>query len=85
VPDNLESLEPHLLPNGAALTNFSAFFNNATFNKDGSCTVKLVLPPEEKRHVVALSNNDGMLLNFSAWETAMPDGAEALAEIVGLA
>lgn len=73
-----------LLPSGKRLANFSAHFHSATMNRDGTATVRLILPAEEKPHVLALSDNEGMLINFTAWETLLPDGAQELAAMVGL-
>lgn len=73
------------LPSARRLARFTAFYDKATMNKDGTTTVVLKVPAEERDAVVSLAGNDGMALNVSVWETRLPDGMEALARAVGLA
>lgn len=79
------STSPFTLPSARLLAAFTAFYDKATFNKDGSITVIFKLPAEERAAVVDLADNDGMALNVKVWETTMPEGMEALARAVGLA
>lgn len=74
----------HDLPSGDLLSDFTAFFSKATFLRDGSCIVYLMLPPESKPAVLDLSTNDGMALNVSVWATGIPEPDEDLARALGL-
>lgn len=75
---------PHSLPSARHLSHFSAFYKTATFAKDGTATVTFMLPADQKPEILSLSENDGMTLNISVWETRMPDGEEALARALGM-
>lgn len=78
---------PHDLPSARHLASFHAFYETARFNKNGTATLTLVIPAEMKRHLLKLSDNDGMALNVSIWETALPgeDGGDvALARALGM-
>lgn len=66
------------------LAHFTAFYDKATFNKDGSVTVILKVSADQKAAVVALSDGDGKALNMIVWETVLPDGMAELARAVGL-
>lgn len=72
------------LPRARHLADLTAFYDKAIFNKDGSITLSFKLPAEERANVVALADNDGMALNVRVWETALPEGMQALARAVGL-
>lgn len=74
----------HELPSARHLADFHGFFEKATLNKNGTCTIILTLPVEMKNHIIALSDNDGMAINVSMWETELPEGDEMLARALGL-
>lgn len=86
-PDDasLAPRDPHPLPSRATpLARFTAFYERATFNKDGSTTVILKVDADNKDQVVALSRQDGKALNVTIHETLLPPGMEELARAVGL-
>lgn len=72
------------LPSARHLANLTAYYDRATFNKDGTVTLTMKLPAEMKSEIVALSENDGMALNVSVWETALDDGMMELARVIGM-
>lgn len=74
----------HDLPSARLLTEFQAFYRSAHLNKDGTCNISLLLPAEHRASALELANNDGLVLNVSVWETAMPEGDEVLARALGL-
>lgn len=75
---------PHSLPSARLLADFQAFFTSATLLPNGKVKVTLTLPKEEREATLDLSDNDGMILNVSVWETALPEGEDDLARALGV-
>lgn len=74
----------HDLPSARHLADLHGFYASAIFPRDGTCKLTFTLPPEMKHHVLAITDNDGMALNISVWETKLPEGDEMLARALGL-
>lgn len=75
----------HTLPSKPEpLAHFTAYYDRATFNKDGSVSVIFKVPAEDKAGVVDLSYQDGKALNVTVWETMLPPEMEGLARAAGL-
>ena len=75
----------HHLASARHLADFHAFYKSALFNRDGTATLTLLLPQECKDKILDVSNNDGLALNVTLWETEAPDlealfGAEVQAD-----
>lgn len=85
--DATSSGEPagHTLPSARHLADLTAFYDKATFNKDGTVTLVFKLPAEEAVKIPVFATHDGLALNVRVWETRMPEGMAALARAVGLA
>ncbi len=75
---------PHDLPSARHLADLHGFYAGATFPKNGTCTITFTLPPDMKRAVLDVTENDGMALNISVWETQLPEGDEMLARALGI-
>lgn len=70
-------------PSGELRSTFAAFFTNAKFNSNGSVTVVLNLPSDQREAVMKLSDQKGYALNVAVWEQEEVSG-EDLAAVLGL-
>lgn len=69
---------PHSLPSSPTpLSTFTAFFQRATFKRDGSADVVFVLAPDQVQAVLDLNTQDGMALNITVHATVLDEGDDA--------
>lgn len=75
---------PHDLPSARHLADLHGFYRGARLNNDGTADMTFRIPRECKAQLLPISDNDGMALNISVWETRLPEGEEWLAEMLGI-
>ncbi len=80
-----DSTTDHDFPSARHLASLHGFFKSASFNRDGSANLTFLIPSEVKNKILDISDNDGMALNISVWETRLvEDSDDWLAEILGI-
>lgn len=75
----------HDLPSARHLADLHGFYAGAKLNSDGTANLIFRVPRECKDRLLPISDNDGMALNISVWETRLPEGEEWLAAALGIA
>lgn len=74
----------HDLPSARHLADLHGFYAGAKLNSDGTANLIFRVPRECKDRLLPISDNDGMALNISVWETRLPEGEEWLAAALGI-